>query len=316
MFNRPIFPYLVLFAGVFIVSTAPILIRFAQHEDVPPLTIAAGRLITATLILTPIAWAQAGRELRSLERRTIMLGVAAGILLACHFTVWIASFSYTSVASSTVLVTTNPLWVGLASVFILGERMGWRTMVAIVLTLLGSILITLSDTSSSPHPNPLLGNALALTGALAVSAHFLLGRTLRRHVSTLAYIWLVYTSAALFLLLIALLTGQQFLGYSPIAYLVILAMALGPQLLGHTALNWSLRYLSATFITIAIVGEPIISSTFARILFNERFTTITINGSLIPLQLIGFTTILVGIALAAFEKQTSKPQDTGEASVV
>jgi drug/metabolite transporter (DMT)-like permease len=292
------------------------LIRFAQREEMPALTIAAGRLITAALILTPIAWARAGPELRTLERRSILLGMVAGLFLACHFTVWITSLSYTSVASSTVLVTTNPLWVGLASVFILRERMGWRTMSAIVLTLLGSTLITLSDTSSSPHSAPLLGNTLALIGALTVSAYFLLGRTLQRRISTLAYIWLVYTSAAVVLLIVALLTGQHVRGYSPIAYLVILAMALGPQLLGHTALNWSLRYLSATFITIAILGEPIIASIFARILFGEQFTTMTLNGIIIPLQLIGFITILVGIALAAFDDQSGDRQDKEEGSMV
>lgn len=307
MSQRGAFPYLVLCAGVIIVSVAPILIRLAQHEAMPPLVIAAGRLSIAALILTPIAALRAGHELRRLTARDHMLGVVAGLFLALHFATWITSLEYTSVASSAVLVTTNPLWVGLASFFWFGERLGWKTIAALVLTLLGSVLITLSDNQSSPFPNPLFGNMLALLGALSVSGYFLVGRSMRRRVSILAYIWLAYSSAAVLLLLFALLAGQPLFGHPLVAYALVGAMALGPQLLGHTAFNWALRYLSATFITIAILGEPVISAILARLLFDEQFTSVTVAAVTFPLQLIGFVSILIGIALAALDERAPPP---------
>lgn len=305
--QRRIVPYLVLFGGVIIVSSAPVFIRFAQHEGMPPLVIAAGRLTIAALVLTPIAVWRVGDELRTVATRDRMLGIVAGLFLALHFATWITSLEYTSVASSSVLVTTNPLWVGLASFFWFGERLGWKTIVALVLTLLGSVVITLSDNQSSPFPNPLFGNILALFGALSVSGYFLVGRSIRRRVSILAYIWLAYSSAAVLLVLVALLAGQPLFGHPLIAYAAVGAMALGPQLLGHTAFNWALRYLSATFITIAILGEPVISAILARLIFNEHFTSVTIATITLPLQLIGFVIILFGIALAAFDEPAPPP---------
>jgi drug/metabolite transporter (DMT)-like permease len=299
MTNRALLPYLVLLVGVLIASTSSILIRYAQAADMPSLTIATGRLALAALILAPLAWARVGGELRALQRRDLLLGMAAGIFLAAHLATWISSLAYTSVASSAALVTTNPIWVGIASWLFFNERPGWRTVSGIALTLLGSagiILSSLGEQASAQFPNPLLGNLLALVGALTVSGYFLIGRGLRRRLSTLAYIWLVYTSAAGVLLLVAVLLGVPLLGFSPLAYLLVLAIAIGPQLLGHTSFNWALAHLSATFVALAILGEPVGSAILAWFLFQEQIDPTTREGLL---QLGGFVLLLVGIYVAA-----------------
>lgn len=293
--RRPLNPYLALFAGVLVVATASIMIRFAQGAGMPSLTIAAGRLGLAALILTPLAWLRVGSELRGLGRRDLLLALASGALLAVHFASWISSLAYTSVASSAALVATNPLWVGLASLVLLRERLGWRTLVGIGATLLGTLLIGISDSASSTQPNPMLGNALALLGAATVSGYLLIGRSLRRRLSVLAYIYVVYSAAAVILLAWALLAGQPLLGHPPYAYLLLLGLAVGPQLLGHTAFNYALSSLSATFIAVAILGEPVGSALLAMLFFpDERFA---------PLQLAGFVLLLLGIYVAALDER-------------
>jgi drug/metabolite transporter (DMT)-like permease len=293
MASRSFAPYLVLTVGVFVVSTASILIRYAQGEGVPSLAIAALRLGIAALILTPIVWMRSSRELRALGARDLLFALLSGAFLAVHFWSWIASLAYTSVASSTALVTTNPLWVGLASVLILGERMGRATITGIVLTLAGSVLIFASDSSAqntAAQPDPLLGNLLALLGAVMASGYLLVGRALRKRVGLLAYIWLAYGSAAVLLLLAAGASGSPLSGYSTLAYAAMLGLALGPQLLGHTSFNWALRHLSATFVALSILGEPIGSALLALMIFDER---------LAPVQLAGFVLLLGGIYMAA-----------------
>lgn len=297
--RRSYVPYLVLAGGVLVVATASIMIRYAQNAGLSSLLIAAGRLGLAALILTPIAWRRVGGELRGLSRREWLLGAASGTLLAAHFWAWISSLAFTSVASSAALVATNPLWVGLASLLLLRERLAPGAVVGLMLTFGGSLLIVISD-SSGPATGaaPLLGNALALLGALTVSGYFLIGRSLRRHISLLAYIWVVYSCAALILVTAALLSGERLLGFPPYAYLLLLALAVGPQLLGHTAFNWSLGYLSATFVAVAILGEPVGSALLALLAFGERFA---------PLQLAGFALLLLGISIAAMGERNEGP---------
>lgn len=294
MDRRATLPYLVLFAGVLIASTASILIRYAQGAGVPSLSIAAGRLCMAAIILTPLAWYRVGPELRALRRADLGLSIGSGLFLAIHFASWISSLAYTSVASSAALVATNPLWVGLVSLLFFRERLGWQRWAGIILTIGGTICIALSDSGGSAQSHPLLGNALALLGAAGGSGYLLIGRNLRRRLSVLAYIWLVYSAAALILLLWALITGQPFLGFPAYAYLLILGLAVGPQLIGHTALNYALSALSATFVAVALLGEPIGSALFAFVLFGERFA---------PLQLGGFILLLIGIYLASLAEQ-------------
>ncbi|NJK80631.1 MAG: DMT family transporter [Chloroflexaceae bacterium] len=293
MSNQNVFPFLVLAGGILIASTAAIMIRVAQNEGMPSLTIAAGRIALASLILLPMALVRVGGELRRLHRQDVAWGVAAGVFLAIHFAAWISSLEYTSVASSAALVSTSPIWTALLAFVVLRERLTWLATAGVGLTVVGSMFIGLSDLSAGAlgqYSNPSLGNMLALAGAFSVAGYFLVGRNLRRRVSVLAYIWIVYSCAAVVLVVWVALQGLPVLGFSTLAYACVIGLALGPQILGHTSFNWALRYLSATFISVALLGEPIASALLAWALFGEQFA---------PLQLVGFVVLLVGIYLAS-----------------
>ncbi len=318
MTQRNFFPYFVLLIGVLIAATSSILIRLAQTAGAPSLVIASWRLILAALILTPLAWRRRGPEIRHLPRKDLFWGIGAGLFLAAHMATWISSLAFTSVASAAALVTTNPLWVALAVFFFFGEQPSRRTLTGLSAAMLGSILIAFSDGGVlliEPAASPmvqlnwhnlvapagqadtaLFGDVLALLGAMTVTGYMLIGRTLRRRLSTTAYVWLAYTAAAAALLLVTLLAGLPLWGYTWQAYLWILLLALGPQLLGHTSFNWALAHLSTTFVALAILGEPVGSATFAFFLFGETFE---------PVQLIGLVLLLVGIGLGILGEQRS-----------
>ena len=284
-------PFVVLGIGLLAISFGAILARLAQGHGLPSLTIATLRLGLAALVITPLALWQSSRALSTLSLRQGLLTCGAGFFLALHFATWITSLEYTSVASSTALVTTNLLWIGIASFFLFGHRPGRLMALGIVVSLSGSGLIFWSDSrTSAPGAEPLLGNFLALAGSWCFSAYLLLGRRLRASLPLSAYVWLAYGSAAIFLGLACQASGTPLGGYSAAAYLIGLGMALGPQLLGHTAYNWSLRHVSPTFIAVVTLGEPVGSAVLAWIFFAESFA---------PLQGIGFALLLVGIYLAA-----------------
>jgi len=284
--------FIVLAGAVAVVSTASILIRLAQAEGASSLTIAAVRLGLAAAILAPFAWLKAGREIMLLGRRELGLCLLSGLFLAMHFWTWISSLEYTSVASSAALVTTNPLWVGLASAVLLRESPAPAALAGIALTVVGSVLIFAADSgwNETTATNPPLGNALALAGAIAASGYLLVGRALRARISLTAYIWLAYTVAAM-LLGVALAAGGTSLSALPAsAWGLMLLLAIGPQLFGHTAFNWAVRRLTATFVAIAILGEPVGAALLAWFFFEEGFTA---------LQLAGLVLLLAGIFVAA-----------------
>lgn len=294
-------PFAVLGTGVVIVSFAAILIRFAHAGGAPSLAIAAVRLGVAAIVLAPFAWLGAGREMLALPARTLRLCALSGLLLAVHFWTWITSLEWTSVASSTALVTTNPLWVALASAVLLRERPGRSALAGIALTLVGSLLVFAADAGNEAVPtrSPTFGNLLALAGAVAASGYLLVGRALRGSVSLIAYIWIVYAVAAVMLLASALVAGISFAAIYAPAWMAMVGLGLGPQLLGHTSFNWALRRLSATFVAVAILGEPVGSATLAFFVLDERFGM---------LQLAGFVILLAGIFIAAREEKIAQPR--------
>nr|MBA3471117.1 DMT family transporter [Herpetosiphonaceae bacterium] len=174
-------PVIVLSLGILIASTAAILFKVAEGAGAPALVIAAGRLTLASAILTPLAWGQAGAEIRQVTRRDVLLALASGVLLALHFAAWFGSLVYTSIASSTALVATIPIFVGVASVVLLGERLPRMVVAGIGIAVVGSIVIGISDGGAgATGSNPLLGDLLALVGAAAAAGYYLFGRSVRR----------------------------------------------------------------------------------------------------------------------------------------
>ena len=268
--------------GVIAVSFASIFIRFAQAEGMPTLAIAAWRLVFASLVLLPYAWLTRRDEIRELAWSEWRLLIAAGIFLGLHFAAWITSFSYTSVASSVVLVSMGPVFVGLGSWLFLRERPGLKTSAGIGLAAVGSVVIGLGDLHQGQ--DMLLGDLLALAGAIFVACYLIIGRKVRGRRSLTAYIALVYGVAMVALLVAVLVARQPMLGHSWQAYGWTMALGLGPQVAGHSILNWALRYLSATFVSIVTLAEPIGSGILAYIILGEAITLPTAAGATLVLS--------------------------------
>ena len=273
--------------GVVTVSMAAILIRLAQ-EGAHSLIVAAWRLTLATLVLTPIVMATRRAELRTLTRREWGYALAAGLLLALHFASWITSLAYTSVVASVVLVSTSPIFVGLVSHVLLHERLSGGMVAALVIAIIGSVLIGLGDLGEGVHR--LWGDLLALVGAVAAAGYFLIGRRLRVRLSLLAYVFPVYCTAAVVLIFVVLLSGLPVLPKQQETWLWLVLLALGPQIVGHSSLNWALRYLSATYVTIATLGEPIGATLLAWWLLGEPPSYWAVVGGVL---------ILAGIVVAS-----------------
>ncbi|MGD2162683.1 MAG: DMT family transporter [Anaerolineales bacterium] len=294
-------PSIAIIFGILAASTSSIFIRFAQTEA-DSLSIAALRMFFATVLLIPFMLRQP-KDVWPSNHRSWLLGTLSGVFLAIHFASWIASLEYTSVASSVVLVQTAPLFVAVFSPFLLDERPSPRAWLGLLIAFAGGILIAFGDSctwegslscsliSQTLGGTALLGDALALIGGLAGAAYLIIGRELRSRLNLVPYISIVYGSSALILLIWALISGTQLLGYRWLTYGWFLLLALFPQLLAHTTYNWALRYLPATSVSLSLLGEPISAAILAWLILNE-----TIPG----LRIIGGFVVLSGIVLAVY----------------
>lgn len=270
--------WLTLGCALVVISFASIWIRWSEA---PPISIAVYRLGLATLILTPIALSMRRSHLRALTRSDLRYALLGGICLALHFIFWISSLEFTSVASSVVLVTTNPIFVALGSRFLLRESVPLSLVIGIAISLTGGILIGYGDFLAGP--NVLLGDGLALLGAVMASAYLLVGRRLRAHTDLLTYIFVVYGAAAIVLFVTALLLQQPLVGFPQETYVWLVLLALGPQLVGHTSFNWALKHMPASTVAVIILGEPVGSAVLAYLLLNEPITLLKAIGGLLVL---------------------------------
>jgi drug/metabolite transporter (DMT)-like permease len=281
----PFPPTLALLSGVLAISTGAI---FARLAEAPALVIAAYRVGLAAVILAPYACWRARDELCSLRRRDYQLAILAGFFLALHFAAWISSLEYTSVATSVVLVNTNPLWVGLLTPLISYDRLRWQTRLGIGISVVGGIIIGGEDFTLGGQA--LWGDVLALLGSICAALYLLLGRTLRRRLSLLAYVLVCYGSAAFVLWTVVLVLRLPVTGFNERTYTMFLAMALVPQIIGHSSYNWALKWFSASLIAVSLLGEPIGSTLLAYLLLGEGLTW--------P-RAVGGTLILTAIYLTA-----------------
>ena len=276
------------------VSFSGPLVRLSQAH---PLAIAAWRLgfslivVAAALLLTG-EW----RQWRRITRRELSIAVTAGALLALHFWSWNASVALTTVAASVVLVNTQPVVVALLSAVWLRETPTKRQWAGITIAMLGALIVALPDfvapADSAAHPRALLGDLLALGGAVTAATYFVAGRRLRATLDLWPYVALVYGSCFVTLLLLAVVAGAPLAPQPPHELAIFAGLALGPMLLGHTGLNWALKHSPAYVVNLTLLGEPVGATLIAAVLPGIR----EVPG---PLTFVGGAVVLTGILLTS-----------------
>ncbi|MEI3605338.1 DMT family transporter [Pseudogracilibacillus sp. SE30717A] len=265
----PFNPYIAVVIGVIAVSTSAILVKLASGA--PAGIIAFYRLFLSVIIMLPIVLFKYKEEIRAIAKRDWILATISGIFLALHFILWFESLNYTSVASSVVLVTLQPVFAFIGTYFFFGERFSVAAVISMLITLVGSFIIGWGDLQISGLA--LLGDILALLGAVTVTGYFLLGQQLRRNLSLITYTFIVYGTSSVALLIYNLLIGNDLFHYSANHWVLFLGLAIIPTFLGHTLFNWALKWLSTSTISMAIVFEPIGATILAYFILEEAVTS-------------------------------------------
>lgn len=288
--------YLALLIGVFSLSTSAVFVRLA---NAPSSITAFYRLFLAALILFPFLLLnkRSRYELLFLSKKQWLFGILSGLFLALHYVLWFESLRYTSVASSTVIVTLQPLFSIAGGYFLFKERLNKGSIIGCFIAIIGCMIIGWGDFQVSNQA--LFGDLLAFMAAGIITIYFFIGQYLRKNLSVVPYSMLGYASSALFLAIYAFSQRVSFLHYPIKTWQTFVGLAFVATILGQLIFNWLLKWLSTTFISMSILGETIGASFLSYLILNEAISV---------QQGIGIGTILVGIAIFLLN---TKPKASG-----
>ena len=256
---------LTLFISVLSASSAAIII-VSCDKSTSRLTIAFYRLFFTTLLITPIILFSGNvrKEIRNIDRSTLILLFFIGGVLAAHFAFWITSLEFTSVASSVILVTSHPVLVGPVSHYLLKEKLSVLNVIGIMISISGVVILVYGNYGiSTGNIDTLGGNILAILGGIAAGFYIIGGRKVRKNLSVFSYAFIVYAVGTVFLFFICLFFNAPLhdIGTKDIGLILLMALIAG--IFGHTLYNWSLEYIRASIASVFLLGEPFFSTLFA-----------------------------------------------------
>ncbi|WP_433628441.1 DMT family transporter [Halomicrococcus sp. NG-SE-24] len=322
--EREVPPMVALAVAIVAVSTSAILIEFS---DAPSIVKAFYRVLFTTLLLAPFAATRYRSDLATLAGRDLLAAVVTGGALAVHFITWFESLDWTTVAASVTLVQSQPLFVAVGAWALLDERVTRRTVIGILVAFVGMAAMSLGgvvsgaelqgvlsgtlwdelltgaildseSASAGASPRPLYGNALAVAGAVAAAGYVLAGRSIRQRVSLVPYVTVVYGVCTVVLFGVALAqvgaADLALTAYPPVEWLLFLGMAVGPGIFGHTVINWALKYVESSVVSVSLLGEPVGSTLLALVLLGQVPGTATVAGGAVVLAGIYVTSTASG----------------------
>jgi drug/metabolite transporter (DMT)-like permease len=289
-------PYAALVVGVISVSASAIFVKLCASSSG---VIAFYRLFFSVIIMLPIFLTKRYvSEVRHITKKDWLFSAIAGILLAFHFILWFESLNYTSVASSTVLVTLQPLFAFLGTFLFFKEKLSAKAIACGIIAVIGSFIISWGDFRISGAA--LFGDILSLIACAFVTGYLLFGQTVRKRLSLVTYTFVVYFMSSITLLIYVLLGKQSVFPEKTTDWIYFVLLALIPNLLGHTLFNWSLKWLSTSTISMAILFEPV-GATFLAYFILKEYVFFS--------QIIGGLIVIAGISLFIIDERKIKHKE-------
>lgn len=225
--------------------------------------------------------------LRRITPGVFWLSALSGVVLAAHFTSWFAGLRMTSVAAATALVCTTPIFT-VAVDLVRRVPVPRPVLIGVGLAMLGVLAITGVDAGRSTEA--LLGDGLSLFSAMAMAVYVLAGARVMRTTSPAIYTLIAYSTCALVLLPVALVTGTELTGFGTRTWIELGILTLGAQVLGHTLFNTALPVVGATPLALAILLEVPGAALLAWVWLGEAPPVAVVPGAI--LMLLGLVVVV------------------------
>jgi drug/metabolite transporter (DMT)-like permease len=267
---------------------------FVKWSNAPASILSMYRMLFASLLMVPIIWKNRA-EFKKISKRDGLLLFFSGTFLALHFTLWFGSLKLTTVASSTIILSLQPLVSLIGGFFLFKEKTTVPALATMMIAIVGAAMIGWGDGSLSN--TAILGDFLSFLSVIAVVGYLLIGQSVVKKVLHWIYSFCVFFVAGVLLAIYNIVTGVSFGGYQAHEWGIFLLLAVVPTL-SHVINNWLLNYVNATTISMSILGEPVGATILAVLLLGER---------LIGWQIVGGLLTLFGVFFFLLQKQKPHP---------
>lgn len=284
-------PYIFVFIGVIAVSTSAIFVKLTSASSG---VTAFYRMFFTVVMMLPVFLLKYVSEVKNITKRDWLFCIAAGTFLAFHFILWFESLNYTSVASSTVLVTLQPLFAFAGGFLFFKEKYSFLAILSACIAISGSVVIGWGDFRIAGPA--LFGDILALIACALITGYLMFGQTVRKRVSSIAYTFVVYGISAIVLFVYVWIVQEPFFVYPAKDWIYFILLAIFPNLMGHSLFNWSLKWVDTTVISMAILFEPVGAAVLAYFILGEKLEVTQILGGLV---------IIGGLLLFTFNEKLS-----------
>jgi drug/metabolite transporter (DMT)-like permease len=254
---------------------------FVRLIDAPVMAIGFYRLGFSLPFFAIIVLGWHRKELLEVSPKDLAICILSGVFLALHFFTWFSSLSYTTVASAMILFSTHPIIILLITTLLLKEKTNKKAVIGVLFALVGAAIISGGDYSFSGKA--IIGDVLALLGALFMALYFLTGRKMRKKLNAAVYIFLVFTACWLTFGIGMLATRTPFGPYSTSDFAYFIALALVCQIGAHAVFNWSLAYVTPLYLSTSEMGEAIAATILAVVIFSEIPTAWQLIGGMVTI---------------------------------
>jgi drug/metabolite transporter (DMT)-like permease len=270
-----------LIIGIICISFSPIFVKLAVA---PPITSGFYRIFIAWLLLAPYC---IYKNQLKIDRKDLLIAIVGGVVFGADIAVWNLSLVKISATISTLIANLAPVWVGLLSFLILRKKSGLLFWLGTWIAILG--MIVLVGYTNIVHLQFNIGLVYALIASLFYAIYIMITKGILRRITTVTFMFYNMLGASVFLLLICVSQHNELIHFSTSTWLCLLGMGVICQLVGWITINYSLHYLEATKVSIALLSQTVIAGFWAMFFLNETLEFQEIAGSIIVLAGIAVT---------------------------
>ena len=276
-----------LFVGILCISIFPVIVRMNLTSG---LISAFYRMAIATAILLPVAFYTGKLKLKDIK---VLWPVAGcGVLFAMDIAVWNISIQNSSATQATLLTNLSPIWVGIFSFLFLGYRPRKSFWAGTLIALTGMILFVGPVTFLELKLD--MAFFLGVLSGVLYAFYILVSKAALEKLDVITFMSYSMLTSTVFLFLVNIYFGEQFLGFSGNAWLSLLVQGIVCQLIAWLLISYATQNMRATRVSLSLLSQMIFAALLAAVFIGEKITTVQIFSGLI---------ILAGIAVTFYEKK-------------